>query len=375
MSFLPAIRQLTLTSYRNYQHLSIELQTRPVVLTGHNGAGKSNVLEALSLLTPGRGLRQAKLNEISCVSQPTRGWVVSAAVENNAGVNTVGTSYEADKSQRRVIRINENTKRDHSALLDLFSMIWLTPHMDSLFLESSSERRRFFDRLVYAHYPSHADYLTEYQNLMRERLRVLQDHGHQHPWLNGLEQQMAEHAVAIASARRQHLKELSPFFLDDPLFPIAHIEIIGDVEHALQDAPALKVEEGLQNIWAQQRQHDYYSGMTNTGPHRSDFIVHNKLSGLTAIQSSTGEQKILLLSILIAQANWQKNNQGSAPILLLDEVAAHLDPARRDRLFNHLINLESQFWLTGTDSDSFDGLRDLGQFFLIEKGLVKTSNL
>ncbi len=375
MSFVPAIRQLNLTNYRNYSRLALAIEAAPVVLIGANGAGKSNLLEALSFFVPGRGLRQAKLPDISCRSSAPCGWTIAAVLENLQGSITIGTAYEIDKPVRRHIRIDGQTQRDQSTLLSILSMIWLTPQMDTLFLEAFSERRRFFDRLVYSHYPSHADLLTEYQNLLKERLKVLLEYGIAHPWLNGLEQQMSEHAVAIASARLQHLKELQNFFLQDEAFPQATMAIQGTVETSLQHSPALKVEEDLQEIWAQSRKRDQITGMTHIGPQRSDFMVHDLASGTPAEFCSTGEQKMLLLSILLAQANWQKQHQNLSPILLLDEVAAHLDPQKRERFFNHLIKLQSQFWLSGTEMEPFSSLKGKAQFFDVEKGLVKSRNM
>ena len=168
MSFVPAIRQLNLTNYRNYSRLALAIEAAPVVLIGANGAGKSNLLEALSFFVPGRGLRQAKLPDISCRSSAPCGWTIAAVLENLQGSITIGTAYEIDKPVRRHIRIDGQTQRDQSTLLSILSMIWLTPQMATLFLEAFSERRRFFDRLVYSHYPSHADLLTEYQNLLKD---------------------------------------------------------------------------------------------------------------------------------------------------------------------------------------------------------------
>lgn len=375
MPFVPAIRQLNLTNYRNYARLTLEIEAMPVVLIGANGAGKSNLLEALSFFVPGRGLRQAKLSDVSYKPSAPCSWAVAAVLENLHGSAAIGTAYEIDKPARRHIRIDGQTQRDQSTLLSVLSMIWLTPQMDTLFLEAFSERRRFFDRLVYSHYPSHADLLNGYQNLLKERLKVLQEYGIEHPWLNGLEQQMSEHAVAIASARLQHLKELQNFFLQDQAFPQALIKIEGDVELALQHSPALKVEENLQEIWAQSRKRDQITGMTHIGPQRSDFIVHDLISGMAAESCSTGEQKMLLLSILLAQANWQKQLQNLSPILLFDEVAAHLDPEKRERFFSHLIKLQSQFWLSGTEIDPFISLKGKAQFFHVEKGLVKREDM
>jgi len=344
------------------------------VFYGANGAGKTNILEAISLLTPGKGMRAADLVEIRNRAAPFGElWAVSAEVETITGeVARIGTGLSAD-ANRRVVRIDGKDHRGASALSQLVSAIWLTPQMDRLFIEGPAMRRKFFDRLVYAYDPDHAGRLNRYDKNLRERMKLLQGDARPDPlWLTEIEKQLAADAVSVAAARRNLLDRMMPH-LSLPAaqglhFPVPQIEIEGWVEKMTSARPSLDIEEELQKMLAASRGQDAAAGRTHHGVHRSDFVVHHQGKSMPAAESSTGEQKSLLIAITLAHACLMRAEKGYVPLLLLDEVAAHLDMPRRRGLFDFLTSLPGQVFLTGTERDVFGGLENKAAFFHVEDG-------
>jgi DNA replication and repair protein RecF len=368
------VTRLSLTDFRNYREARLTFGTEPVVLTGPNGAGKTNLLEALSFLAPGRGLRGARLSEIDRRSElaSTRsgpGWAVAAVVATQRGAVRVGTGRDAETGERRLVRIDGEPVRSQAALAERLGVVWLTPPMDRLFLEGPSGRRRFLDRLVLGLDPGHASRVAAYEHALRERSRLLRDGPADTAWLAALEEIMAEQGVAIAAARHEAVRRLDQACGEaEGPFPRARLRLIGTVEGWFETMPALAAEEELASMLAANRQEDARTGGTAAGPHRSDLAISLVEKGIAAEFASTGEQKALLISILLAHAALQRALRGDPPLLLLDEIAAHLDANRRAALFQALVRLESQVWLTGTDEALFAPLRREAQFLSVRDG-------
>lgn len=339
-----ALTRLCLTDFRNHAALMLEPGAQFIALYGPNGAGKTNILEAVSLLVPGRGLRRAALSEM-VRGGGTAGFAVSADI----GDVQIGTGVDAGAPERRKVRINGANAAINS-LAEWLSVIWLTPTMDRLFTDGASARRRFLDRLVLALEPAHAQHSSRYEKAVQQRNRLLS--GPEAPdtaWLSALEVQMAESGAAIVEARNRTLEALI-LRLDDALpgpFAVPGIR--------LENAGAAGAAE-LIEAWRTGRRRDASAGRTLTGPHRADLVVHHSASGQAAERCSTGEQKALLLSLILAHAALVTAQRGTPPILLLDEVAAHLDPERRTALFDRLAKTGAQVWMTGTEPALFNGI-------------------
>jgi DNA replication and repair protein RecF len=370
-----AVTRLMLTDFRGYAAARLAVDERPVVLTGPNGAGKTNLLEAISFLAPGRGIRRARLAEIDRRVPPAKpgetapgAWTVAATVATPRGPVQIGTGRDAasESGERRLVRVDGTPAKSQAALAEHVNLVWLTPQMDRLFTEGSAPRRRFLDRLVYGFDPEHAARVGAYEQAMRERARLLRDGPGDPVWLAALEQRMAEQGVAVAAARRDVTARLDAVCRQarGP-FPGAELTLTGEVEDWLGTMPALAAEQELRRRLAAARRVDGDSGTTTVGPHRGDLAVRHAGTGMAAAQCSTGEQKALLLAILLAQARLLAAARGAAPLLLLDEVAAHLDAERRTALFAELLELKTQAWLTGTDAALFAALRGRAQFFAV----------
>jgi DNA replication and repair protein RecF len=376
------VTRLVLTDFRNYREARLSLSTEPVVLTGPNGAGKTNLLEAISLLAPGRGLRGARLTEIDrrrdaaddpAYPAPAQGWAVAAVVETRRGAVRIGTGRDAAEAtgERRVVRIDGEPARTQAALGEHLAVAWLTPPMDRLFIEGPGGRRRFLDRLVLGLDPAHATRVGTYEQALRERSRLLREGISDPGWLAALEKVMAEQGVAVAAGRREATQRLDRVCAEaEGPFPRARLQLVGAVEEWLGTMPALAAEAELASALATNRQNDAQAGGALLGPHRSDLRVSLAEKGIAAELASTGEQKALLISILLAQARLQRAVRGEPALLLLDEIAAHLDAGRRAALFEALLGLDSQAWLTGTDEALFAPLRRGAQFLSVRDGRV-----
>jgi len=377
------IARLALSNFRCYAHAVLEIDSRPLVLTGPNGAGKTNLLEAISFLAPGRGLRRARLGEIDRLvaggSAAAGGaWAVSARTMGPQGPRELGSgrdpardTREAAARDRRLIKIDGAFARGQQALGEAFGVVWLTPQMDGLFREAASGRRRFLDRLVYGFDPSHAGRVAAYEQVLRDRSRLLRTGGGDATWLASLEDSLARHGVAIAAARCALMARLAGACAAGAgAFPRAGLGLIGTVESWLDELSALAAEDRLREHLAASRAQDAEAGGATVGPHRSDLAVRHLENGLAAELCSTGEQKALLVSIVLAHARLLALDSGAAPVLLLDEVAAHLDEQRRAALFEELLTLGAQAWMTGTEAGLFDGLRPSAQFFLVRAARI-----
>ena len=337
------IERLVLTDVRNHPALVLAPAPGFVVLTGENGAGKTNILEAVSLLAPGKGLRRAALSAVARQGGPG-GFAIAATLA--CGV-TIGTGAAAGAPERRLVRIN-GTAAAATALAERLTVLWVTPAMDRLFVEGPGERRRFIDRLTLAFSAPHAIHAARYEAAMRARNRLLGEEGRPDgDWLAALEQQMADHGAAIDAARRATVVALAERLADTPdgAFPRATLALDGWRGDATTLRAALRGG----------RARDAAAGRTLDGPHRADLVVTHAAKRQPAALCSTGEQKALLLGIVLAHATLVAERTNVAPVLLLDEVAAHLDATRRAALFDRLAG-GGQVWMTGTDAQLFDDL-------------------
>jgi DNA replication and repair protein RecF len=350
-----SVARLALTDFRSYPQALVEPGDGIVVLTGENGAGKTNILEAVSLLAPGRGLRRAKLSEMARQGGPG-GFAVAARIWDEGGEIEIGTGASAAAPERRQVRIN-GAGAPATALSEWLSILWLTPAMDRLFADAPSGRRAFLDRLVLALEPGHARHASRYEAAMRARNRLLASEGPlDADWCTALEAQMAEHGAALAEARVRTMETLGAVLAGQPEGPFARAGL------AIEGGA---VDGDLAAALARGRERDRAAGRTLEGPHRSDLAVTHVAKGQAAQFCSTGEQKALLLAIILAHADLVADRAGRRPILLLDEVAAHLDPLRRAALFERLSG-GGQVWMTGTEEALF--AEASGTRFRVEKG-------
>jgi len=368
--------EIALVNFRSYAAAKLKLGATPVVLAGPNGTGKTNCLEAISLLSPGRGLRGAKLVSLQRkvpLATPREGplaqspWTIAASIARPDGEWEIGTGLAstANETQRRALYLN-GAPAQGADLAELLPVLWLTPAMDRLFLEGASERRRFLDRLVFVLDAGHARRAARYERAMHERLRLLRDGVRDPVWLDGLEATMAEEGVAVTAARLETIEKLNSELSArgaEGAFPCAHLALTGEAGDVAVDPSA------LQAALAASRARDADAGRTNVGPHHADLDVRHTQKRADARDCSTGEQKALLISIVLANAWLQKKRRdGIAPVLLLDEVAAHLDASRRTALFEEILALESQAWLSGTDKALFAPLLPHAQCYAVAGG-------
>lgn len=354
-----AITRLTLENFRNYAALELVVSPRPVIITGPNGAGKTNILEAVSLLAPGRGFRGAQLRQMDALSGGGKPWVVGAQIDSHGEEIWVGTGRDAEAAMdKRIVKINGVKQAQQSALSEVLGLQWLTPQMDSVFLEGNSARRKLLDRLVSLFDGSHPARITHYERAVRERMALLT--GYSTPdtaWLNILEQEMAGLSVAISLARQEAMGHISQAMHAMPSdFPHAYWSLSGQVEEALaKTSHALDAEAQLAGALCAARALDKAAGRSSVGAHKSTLSVVHAGKGMPAETCSTGEQKACLLSIVIAAGLARNAFKGSPPVLLLDEVIAHLDVDKRKSLFELLLGAGIQAWLTGTDASDFSG--------------------
>ncbi len=374
------LTRLTLSDFRSYEHLDLVLDGRPIAFSGPNGAGKTNLLEAISLLGPGRGLRSARLEELPRIGG-AGGWAVSARLSGLADERAIGVGALASDETRRVARIDGSSAQGPSALAGVMRLLWLTPSQDRLFMEGAGERRRFLDRMTIVHDAAHALAANAYETAMRQRQRLLDDGNRDDSWLTALETEMAEAGVALAAARRDMTGALAAADIaadladahskEGALFPSADIALAGDIEARLAYAPAAEVEDAFMASLKSGRRADAAAGRALIGPHRSDLIVTHRAKGQPARLCSTGEQKALLIGLVLANARALSLRAGRAPlILLLDEVAAHLDEDRRSSLYDILDKLGVQCVMTGTDASLFSAWGRRAQSFAVTNGAI-----
>lgn len=363
---------LKLHDFRNYASVALGLDGRHVVLTGANGAGKTNLMEAVSFLTPGRGLRRASYADVAREGAPG-GFSVFAAIDGMQGEVEIGTGTEAgEEGQSRRLRLNGTAARSVDELLDHLRVVWLTPSMDGLFTGASSDRRRFLDRLVLSLDPEHGRRAADFEKAMRGRNRLLSEPRPDARWLDGLELQMAELGVAMALARRELvglLADLVEASRDEGPFPTSTMALTGFLDDML-DRPAYEIEEIYAATLRDGRFRDAAAGRTLDGPHRVDLMIRHREKDMDAARCSTGEQKALLVGIVLAHAGLVAGMTGHAPVLLLDEISAHLDEGRRAALFDRVDALGGQAFMTGTDRAMFEALGDRARFLTVENGTI-----
>jgi DNA replication and repair protein RecF len=373
------IRRLTLSNFRSYHAAQIELgQAGPVVLTGANGAGKTNLIEAISLLAPGRGLRRATMEELA-FSEGDGAWAVSAEIEGMLGLATLGTGIDPpageDSAPSRICRIDREAVSSAAAFADHLRVVWLVPAMDPLFNGPASERRRFLDRLVLAVDAQHSSRVAALERSLRSRNRLLEDAPSDSHWLDAVEHETAEVAVAVAAARAETVGRLAGALAGGrdqaPEFPLAEIALDGWMEKLLPYHSAIEIEDRYRALLKDNRARDAAAGRTLDGPHLSDLSVSHAGKGIPASEASTGEQKALLIRLVLAHAGLIKDMTGFAPLLLLDEIIAHLDPTRRAALYDALANLGAQVWMTGADPAAFGDIVGRAQVFEVRGGAVE----
>jgi DNA replication and repair protein RecF len=370
------IHRLTLTHFRNYRAASLQTRGDVVVLVGPNGAGKTNCIEAISFLSPGRGLRRATLEDVAD-NQGDGSWAASAEVEGALGLATLGTGIDAPgaegSSTSRRCRIDREPVTSASAFGDHLRMVWLTPAMDGLFLGPASERRRFFDRLVLAIDSEHSARVSALDRSLRSRNRLLEVRNYDDHWCDAIERETAELAVAVAAMRGHTVARLAAMLRsrgEASAFPSAEIALDGWMENALISESATSVEDRYREILRQGRARDAIAGRTLDGPHLTDLQVVYAPKNMPARDASTGEQKALLIGLVLAHAGLVAEMTGMTPLLLLDEVVAHLDPRRRMALFDELSKLGAQVWMTGADPAAFNDIGNAGEVFHVDAGTI-----
>jgi DNA replication and repair protein RecF len=377
MTAAARIRRLKVANFRSYHAARIEVGSGPVVLVGPNGAGKTNLIEAISFLAPGRGLRRATLDEVA-FAEGDGAWAVAADVEGALGLAALGTGIEVPSADgapvTRKCRIDREPAASAAAFADHLRLIWLVPAMDGLFGGPASERRRFLDRLVLAVDAEHSGRVSALERSLRSRNRLLEDPRPDPHWLDAVEHETAELAVAVAALRAETVGRLQTALLArrDPasLFPAAEIALDGWMETLAQQRPAVEIEDRYRAVLKENRARDAAAGRTLDGPHRTDLVVVHAGKGIPAGDASTGEQKALLIGLVLAHAGLVCEMFGLAPVLLLDEVVAHLDPARRAALHAALADIGAQVFMTGADPAAFAEVGPQAEFLYVTPGQV-----
>ncbi|MCH2036978.1 MAG: DNA replication/repair protein RecF [Rickettsiales bacterium] len=364
------VSSLTLSNFRNYHYVNLTMTPDPVVLIGHNGAGKTNILEAVSLLTCGRGIRKAPLESLNATHTPNAIWSLHATLCNGHRHYSIGTAYDPERN-KRMVKLDGNPLNKQADLADISTIIWLTPQMDGIFLESNSNKRRFMDRMVFHFDPHHSTRVNKYEHYMRERAKLLQQHADTH-WIGIIEQNMAELSIAIAAARNDAITHIqNSINAYNGIFPSPLLKIEGDIEPLLADhTPALEIEEHICRKLFEYRTKDRLNGRTFFGAHKSTLNVFYEKKQMPAEHCSTGEQKALLLSIILAETKARSAYKNVTPILLLDEVVAHLDVDYRKALCDELLAIKAQCWLTGTDRSLFKALESSAQYCMVNNNTV-----
>ncbi len=370
------VHRLTLTNFRNYRAATLQADLRPIVLYGPNGAGKTNLIEAISFLAPGRGLRRATLEEVA-FHEGDGSWAVAAEVEGAVGLATLGTgierAHEEGATAQRKCRIDRESVASAAAFADHLRVVWLVPAMDSLFVGAPSERRRFLDRLALAVDAEHSSRVNALERALRSRNRLLEEARPDPHWLDAVEHETAELAVAVAGLRAEALHRLESVLAgrQGSDFPPVEIALDGWMEMLLPAHPAIEIEERYRAVLRDNRGRDAAAGRTLDGPHLTDLLVVYRQKGIAAAEASTGEQKALLIGLVLAHARLIMEMTGSAPVLLLDEVVAHLDPARRAALHGELAELGAQVWMTGADPALFAEIKDDAAMIEVNAGRLE----
>ena len=374
------VERLTLTNFRNYAHVALQVGPEPQVLIGANGAGKTNLLEAVSLLAPGQGMRRAAYPDLAR-GTGDGGWAVAAHTHTHIGPIDIGTGLLAENASSdragRIVRIN-GEPAGAGTLADYVEVVWVTPAMDGLFMGSGSERRRFLDRLILCFDPGYRTIAGRFDRAMQQRNRLLSDGVRDGTRFEGLEMLMAETGVAVAAARAEAVAALATIMAErtarDPHspFPAAGLALEGALEADLERLPAVEVEDTYAQRLRAGRERDRGAGRTLDGPHRSDLLVAHAPKAMPARLCSTGEQKALLIGLILAHAELVARRRDGAPILLLDEITAHLDAERRGALFEEILRLKAQAWMTGTDAQAFAWLAGKARFWRVDDGRLST---
>src|SRR5262245_11560003 len=369
------IRRLTLNNFRSYHAAQIDVGANLVVLVGPNGAGKTNLIEAISFLAPGRGVRRATLTEVAFM-EGDGSWAMAADVEGALGLARLGTGIEApaneDMTVTRKCRIDREPVSSASAFADHLRVVWLVPAMDQLFAGPASERRRFLDRLALAVDAEHASRVSALERALRSRNRLLEQPRPDAHWLDAIEHETAELAVAVAALRAETVTRLQAALAARraSAFPSAEVALDGWMENLIQRHPAVDVEDRYRTILRDNRARDAAAGRTLDGPHLTDLAVAYAPKNIPAADASTGEQKALLIGLVLAHAGLLADMSGFAPVMLLDEVIAHLDPERRRALYGELAELGAQVFMTGADPAAFAEIEGRAQVFQVSPGHV-----
>ncbi len=374
------IRSLRLNNFRSYRSADLAFDNGPVVFLGENGAGKTNILEAISFLAPGRGLRRATLEDVAA-SEGDGSWAVAAAVDGAEGEVQLGTGIDAplvDETPSRRSKIAQENVASSTQFAEHLRVVWLVPEMDGLFLGPAGERRRFLDRLVLAIDAGHNARVSSFERALRSRNRLLEEGVSDARYLDAVEHEVAELAVAVAAARAECVERLRAEIdaAHDPLslFPAAGLALDGWMEKAVREAPAIEIEDRYRAVLRESRERDRAAGRTLDGPHRSDLVLTHRKKNIPAAQASTGERKALLVGVIVSHARLVAAMHGFAPVMLLDDVAAFLDAARRDSLFELLARFGAQVFMTGVDESSFGALGKSAERFHVAPGKVRPMN-
>jgi len=370
------ILKLTLNNYRNYHAASLETGAKTIVLVGPNGAGKTNLIEAISFFAPGRGLRRANLDEVA-FSEGDGSWAAAAEIEGALGLATLGTGIERPLEDGAAIlrkcRIDREPVGSAAAFADHLRVVWLVPAMDTLFVGAPSERRRFLDRLALAVDAEHGSRVNALERSLRSRNRLLEEARPDAHWLDAVEHETAELAVAVAGQRVETVSRLDGVLASrkGSAFPPAEIALDGWMEKLIPEHPAIEIEERYRAVLRDNRARDAAAGRTSDGPHLTDLKVTYAHKGIAAADASTGEQKALLIGLVLAHGRLIAEMTGFAPILLLDEIVAHLDPARRAALHVELAQLGGQVWMTGADPALFVEVGDDAMIVEVASGRLE----
>jgi DNA replication and repair protein RecF len=372
----PRVTRLRLTDFRSFPELDAEFEPMLIALCGENGVGKTNLLEALSLLAPGRGLRRAPLAEMARIGGSGR-FAIVADLEGPLGPAVLGTGIEREQGSSNPIRktrLNGAPAASSSVFSEHLRLVWMTPSLDGLFNGPPGERRRFVDRLVLAIDPGHASRAAALEQALRSRNRLLEEARPDTQWLDAVERQVAELGIAIALARRETIERLAALIVarrdDKSPFPFAELALVGETDALVVEHSALEAEDRMRKSLRDTRRRDRAAGRTLTGPQTSDLLVRHGPKGIEAARASTGEQKALLIGLVLAHAHLVAQMSGMAPLVLLDEVAAHLDPPRRQALFGVLTALGGQVFMTGADQALFAELPEGARLFEVSLGKV-----